>query len=225
MGDAARPVQPPGRLLGGGFPRAQAGQGRKLPTAAASWRSGEGSEWSGHGPSLARASEQAGIRCAMAKRTVVRTTEDRKATIVGGRIGTGNIARSAPGRPERRRINSSEELGGGMEVGRRRFGQGCEASLVPGRVQTQGRARRRGLAAHRLGRGCDSPKQTRPLPPRLVTATKGETGSGRIVNREALTACYSDAPGPTRSTREVESEISASRSFCPLDDGVSTRHR
>lgn len=33
----------------------------------------------------------------MAKRTVVRTTDDRKATIVGGRIGTGNIARSAPG--------------------------------------------------------------------------------------------------------------------------------
>lgn len=92
----------------------------------------------------------------------------------------------ARGVPERRRINSSEELGGGMEVGRRRFGQGCEASLVPGRVQTQGRARRRGLAAYRLGRGCDSPKQTRPLPPRLVTATTGKTGSGRIVNREAL---------------------------------------
>jgi hypothetical protein len=186
MGDAARPVQLPACLLGGGFLNRRPIKSKvtNSRSVVAFSRYGEGLEWSGHGPSLARASEQAGVRCAMAKTTVVRTTDGRKSTLLGSGSDRQVAKVGARAVPSDGTSTSSEELGGGMEVGRCRFGQGCETSLAPGRVQTQGRARRRGLAAYRLGRGCHSPKQTRPRLPRLVTATTRKAGSGRRVHRE-----------------------------------------
>ena len=142
-------------------------------------------ERSSNGPSLARESEQAGVGAAMAKTTVVRTTDGRSSTHHRCRRGPARWPRSAPGGvPSDGASTSSEELGGGMEVGRRRLGQGCKTSPGPGRAQTQRRARRRGLAAYRLGRGCHSHQQTRSRLPRLVTATTGKAGFGRRVHRE-----------------------------------------
>ena len=121
----------------------------------------------------------------MAKDT--RGTHDRRPEVEHPRVrlGTGKVTKVGA-RGVQSGGPSSEELGGGMEGGRRRFGQCPEIPLVAGRAQTQPRARRRGLAAYRLGRGCDSHQQTRPTPPRLVTATAGKAASGRCVDREVL---------------------------------------
>jgi hypothetical protein len=141
------------------------------------------------------------------------------------RLGTGNVAKvGARGVQSDGASTPSEELGGGMEVGRRRFGQGCETSLVPGRAQTQGRARRQGLAAYRLGRGCDFYQQARPIAPRLVTATTGKAGSGRCVNRKVLRLAR--ARLLVRCDQHEKSGVNQCLEDIGLvDDGVSTRHR
>lgn len=143
----------------------------------------------------------------MAKTTGACTTDGRKLTILGSGSGPARSPRSAPGGVQSEGP-SSEELGGGMEVGRRRFGQCRETPLDPGRAQTQPRARRRGLAAYRLGRGCNSHQQTRPTPPSLVTATTGKAASGRCVNREVLRLARA-----TRLMRRDQHEESAMRSM------------
>jgi hypothetical protein len=158
----------------------------------------------------------------------VRTMDGRKLTILGSGSGPASSPRSAPeGVQSEGTSTSSEELGGGMEVGRRRFGQRCETSLVAGRGQTQPRARRRRLAAYRFGRGCDAYQQTRPKPPRLVTATTGKAASGRCVNREVLRLAIATLlirRDQHESTRGVGDEINASTTSGLLDDRASARH-
>jgi hypothetical protein len=107
MGRCRWPVQPPGCPLEAGFlsRRPVKVEGDQQQQLGGILRYDEGSERSGNGPSLARESEQAGVRCAMAKTTVVRTTDGRKSTILGSCSGPQRRQGRRPGRPERRRIN------------------------------------------------------------------------------------------------------------------------